>query len=494
MRELLLLLPVLVAGDALAGRWVPLSENISRAVYIDSAAVVRDGAWVRTWVREVYTEEQRSEQVGVYFHSANSLVSYDCTRRTWAPLFKVFYGGDGTELRRVSLDAVEAPALAAPGSLQEGLLERACAIAAQSEEKERAAADGPTRLAVAAVKPTAVSAAPETGKALAVEKTQPATAEDELQPKQTVAQASAELPKSQAGPTTKTQPQSDTNARDAARANASPGSVRPVAEMRPQAGSVGAWPTPYQSRARPARNAKPKVRPPSAPQTAEEVHWSYTGAGAPEHWGKLKAEYSPCASGQRQSPIDLQDGARLELEPIRFDYQPSPLRIVDDGHTVQVNYAEGSSISVAGERYELKQFHFHKPSEERIAGRRFAMVAHLVHANAEGRLAVVAILFEARQQSNPFLRQLWPHLPLEPQREAAPDASINANALLPETRTYFAYVGSLTTPPCTEGVLWMVMKTPLEMSPEQVAVFSKLYSMNARPVQPANGRLIKESM
>jgi carbonic anhydrase len=250
----------------------------------------------------------------------------------------------------------------------------------------------------------------------------------------------------------------------------------------------------YDPRRRSRRTA-PKTPPETAQAPHPEVHWGYSGEGAPQAWGKLKPEYETCAKGQRQSPIDIRDGARLELQPIVFDYQPSPLRIIDNGHTVQVNYAEGSSITVAGERFELKQFHFHKPAEERIDGRAFDMAAHLVHRSLDGRLAVLAVLFEAREQAHPFLRALWPHLPLEPGREVlAKDVTIDVNALLPEVRSYFTYIGSLTTPPCSEGVLWLVLKTPVEVAPEQVAVFGKLYSMNARPLQPAHGRLIKESM
>jgi carbonic anhydrase len=168
---------------------------------------------------------------------------------------------------------------------------------------------------------------------------------------------------------------------------------------------------------------------------------------------------------------------------------------VDNGHTVQVNYAAGSSIQVAGERYELKQFHFHKPSEERVNGRLYDMVAHLVHQSMDGRLAVVAVLFEAGPFQNAFVRALWPHLPLEAGREIAPlEVKIDVNELLPAERTYYTFMGSLTTPPCSEGVLWLVLKNPVPITAEQVGVFGRLYALNARPVQPPHGRLIKESM
>jgi carbonic anhydrase len=161
---------------------------------------------------------------------------------------------------------------------------------------------------------------------------------------------------------------------------------------------------------------------------------------------------------------------------------------------VQVNVDAGRHIVVMGRRYDLKQLHFHKPAEERIDGRSYDMSAHLLHKDVDGRIAMVAVLFEAGEE-NAFLRRLWPYLPLERGREAyLPEVKLELDRLLPESRTYYTYMGSLTTPPCTEGVLWIVMKTPVPISVEQVAVFSRLYPMNARPVQASNGRFIKESM
>ena len=223
-----------------------------------------------------------------------------------------------------------------------------------------------------------------------------------------------------------------------------------------------------------------------------EVDWAYEGAGAPESWAKLKPEYALCAKGTRQSPIDIQGGIRVQLEPVAFDYKAGLARVVDNGHTIQVAVAPGSTIEVMGRRYELQQFHFHRPSEERVDGRRFEMVVHLVHRDAEGRLAVVAVLLE-RGGAQPVVQNVWNHLPLEKGDEAAVRATLDPTGLLPDDRAYYTYMGSLTTPPCSEGVLWMVMKKPVTVSAEQVAIFSRLYPMNARPVQAASGRLIKES-
>lgn len=222
-----------------------------------------------------------------------------------------------------------------------------------------------------------------------------------------------------------------------------------------------------------------------------DVHWAYAGDTGPESWGRLKPEFQQCMLGKRQSPIDIRDGIPVQLDPIQFDYRPSNFRVIDNGHTVQVNVEPGNGITVMGHRYELVQFHFHRPSEERINGRQYEMVAHLVHKDMDGRLAVVAVLMD-QGKSHPLVQQVWNNLPLEKNLEQSALNQIDLTQLLPEQRQYYTYMGSLTTPPCSEGVLWMVMKQPAGVSREQIGVFSKLYPMNARPIQSASGRLIKD--
>lgn len=222
------------------------------------------------------------------------------------------------------------------------------------------------------------------------------------------------------------------------------------------------------------------------------AHWDYEGQGGPQAWGHMKDEFAKCSTGTRQSPIDIRDGIKVQLDPVQFDYKPTAFRVIDNGHTVQVNVDPGNFIEVMGRRYELIQFHFHRPSEERIDGRQFDMVVHLVHRDPEGRLAVVAVLLE-RGSAHAVVQNVWNNLPLEKGEELAARTPIALGDLLPDQRSYYTYMGSLTTPPCSEGVLWMVMKTPVAISAEQLAIFSRLYPMNARPVQSAAGRLIKES-
>lgn len=228
-----------------------------------------------------------------------------------------------------------------------------------------------------------------------------------------------------------------------------------------------------------------------AAQRHASVHWSYEGDGGPENWYRLDPGNSLCGTGQRQSPIDIRDGIKVDLEPIQFDYKPSLFRIVDNGHTVQVEVGEGR-LTITGKTYELVQFHFHKPAEEKINGRGFPMVAHLVHRADDGKLAVVSVLLE-RGEENPLVQTLWNNLPLEKNTEVLPPtATVDLAAFLPKDRNYYTYMGSLTTPPCTEGVLWLVLRQPVQVSQEQINIFSRLYRNNARPIQASWGRLIKE--
>jgi carbonic anhydrase len=196
--------------------------------------------------------------------------------------------------------------------------------------------------------------------------------------------------------------------------------------------------------------------------------------------------------GQRQSPIDIRDGIALDLEPLQIDYKPSSFGVIDTGHTVQVNLAPGNAIEVNGRRYALQQFHFHRPSEARINGRQFEMDVQLVHRDAEGRTAVLAVLLE-RGAAQPVLQTVWNHLPLEKHEENAARMLVDPAQLLPSDGRYYTYMGSLTTPPCSEGVLWLVMQQPLTVSPQQIDIFSRLYPMNARPIQRTAGRMIKQS-
>jgi carbonic anhydrase len=230
-----------------------------------------------------------------------------------------------------------------------------------------------------------------------------------------------------------------------------------------------------------------------AQQPHHTPHWSYEGEEGPAHWGKLDHAYAACAAGRAQSPIDIAGAKPADLPALTVAYQTVPLNILDNGHTIQVNYAPGSTLTVGDKTYTLKQFHFHHPSEEAINGQRADMVAHLVHADPSGKLAVIAILFKTGPAS-PLLDAVWKSIPA--QKGTATNVlgvSLNVKDLLPADLGYYTFGGSLTTPPCSEGVTWFVLKTQATLSAEQLAAFTKRYAMNARPLQPANGRELLET-
>jgi carbonic anhydrase len=230
----------------------------------------------------------------------------------------------------------------------------------------------------------------------------------------------------------------------------------------------------------------------TASQGAE--HWTYSGThSGPAEWGALSPDFVACKVGRHQSPIDIRSAQAADLPAITFHYQPAPLALIDNGHTIQVNYAPGSWIDVDGARYDLVQFHFHKPSEEKIDGKSHAMVAHLVHKNAEGKLAVVAVLLDGGG-ANATIDTVWKNLPKEKEKQVVvPGATVDASALLPKDRGYYTFEGSLTTPPCSEDVKWLVLKEPNKIADAEIAEFGKIYPMNARPTQPTNGRSIQET-
>ena len=219
-------------------------------------------------------------------------------------------------------------------------------------------------------------------------------------------------------------------------------------------------------------------------------HWGYSGARGPSHWGTLGSEFELCGIGRNQSPIDLSGFVQSDLPPIEFNYGTDATEIVNNGHAIQANYADGSSISIGRRVFELKQFHFHSPSENRINGKSFPMEGHLVHADENGNLAVVAVLFEEGPQ-NVAIASLWNQMPRSTGAKYALSSDVNASSLLPANRSYFRFNGSLTTPPCSEGVWWVVMKQPMTLSAEQIALFTDVIGHpNNRPVQPLNARVV----
>lgn len=225
---------------------------------------------------------------------------------------------------------------------------------------------------------------------------------------------------------------------------------------------------------------------------AEAPHWAYEGAHGPAHWSEIEADFKECSLGHTQSPIDIRNAHPDPASPaLKFSYSSQPLRIINNGHTIQINESAGT-LSVGDHVYKLVQFHFHSPSEEHIKGRAYDMVAHLVHKDEAGKLAVVAVLFKQGHE-NKLLNTVFANMPIAAGPEHVVDGTnLNVADLLPTQQGYYHYMGSLTTPPCSEEVSWYVLKQPVELSAAQLKTFHRLYEHNNRPIQPSNGRPIIE--
>ncbi len=231
------------------------------------------------------------------------------------------------------------------------------------------------------------------------------------------------------------------------------------------------------------------------PVYAQETHphWSYGGTGNPTNWGHLEEDFELCGMGRDQSPINIDLTNQLTVEgssSLEFHYQNTPLTVINNGHTIQVNNNSESYITLNGEKYQLIQFHFHTPSEHTLEGIASAMELHFVHKNSAGKLAVVGVMIK-EGKTNPTLETIWENIPSEMETNEVNTITINGNSLLPKNHNFVHYQGSLTTPPCSENVQWNIMLEPIEASPEQIETFMNLYQANSRPVQPLNGRQIE---
>jgi carbonic anhydrase len=240
-------------------------------------------------------------------------------------------------------------------------------------------------------------------------------------------------------------------------------------------------------------------------QQADDAHyvspwrtpWDYSGATGAQHWSALDPDYALCNRGRHQSPIDIGATQQAQLPALRFDYHSAPLRfVINNGHTIRVDYQDppgsGDFLVVGLKRYQLQQLHFHRPSEEYVHGRPYDMVLHLMHRAADGEVAGVAVLLQAGR-ANPTVQQIFAHMPPREGQQALAGVELDPGGMLPVQHGYYLYIGSQTAPPCTEGVKWFVLKTPVEIGTAQISAFATLYPHDVRPLQPLNGRSVQES-
>jgi len=225
---------------------------------------------------------------------------------------------------------------------------------------------------------------------------------------------------------------------------------------------------------------------------AEGAHWSYEGSTGPAKWGEMDDASKVCGLGTQQSPLDIGPTVKSRLQPLDLKWGKSPETIVNNGHTIQLNFAEGSTLKLGDTTYKLLQVHFHRPSEHLVGGKNFPMEAHFVHRADSGALAVVGVLM-ATGGANASFHKIVASMPAKEGPPVKADASINPNGLLPARRSYYRYPGSLTTPPCSEVVEWLLLTNPVRVAEADVASFAKLYPMNARPAQKDNRRYVLQS-
>ncbi|NMG45989.1 carbonic anhydrase [Aromatoleum toluvorans] len=448
----LLAILLLPAGGVRAEQtWDVVVRDRERIVEIDRSSVIQsDGGEKVAWGRIVLSPERAAIEG---FASVKALSRYDCYNRSFFTLKRVYMDDRHVVLREEGgLD--ERPVLAARNSVDERLWQEVCKPPSVSDLKKVARA-------VTAIAEAANADAGATP----------------LVPLRRSAAAPAEAP-----------------ARESARIARQAKGKMPAADAK--AAPVVAQPAVPRSAA-PATTALAALARTPAPPAIEtglpRPDWSYEGERGPDKWASLRPEWATCAQGKRQSPIDPRDGIVVDLEAPRFDYRETGFRIADTGRTLRVHVESGMGVVLRGRRYELEFFEFHRPSDERIGGQASDMVVHFHHRDAAGNIAVVGVPLESGDRPHPLIQTLWNNLPLERGTDYAPSVRIDPASLLPTTFGHYLFMGSLEAPPCTEGVLWAVMKEPLHLSSDQLAIFARLYARNGRPLQPQNGRLILES-
>lgn len=494
--RLLMITSLLVAlplGAAAAPAWQTISSEPGKRIELNRTSLKRDGNNVEAQGRVVLEKELVDARSGAPYRVIEAITRYDCTTRSANTIKRIFKKNENDVVREEDIKGADLPVRT--GTLDDKVLREVCRPpkdgAAEIAQKANEAA-GQLKAANEAMlkKEMAKAEKPEVIKASDTPAGTASIKENAIPSIRPNLKAAMETAKEGTKETAPPAP---------------PAPIAPTPAPAPAAAPAKvAAPKPATVIVHTTQTAAPKPKKPpksegymlelSQLEPAKQhalIHWDYEGAGGPENWSKLDPKNRLCGMGERQSPIDIKDGIKVDLEPIKFNYQPSTFRIIDNGNTVKVEIGE-SSISLTGKTYELVQFHFHRPSEEKVNGQRFDMVAHLVHKADDGQFAILAVLLE-RGTENSFIQTLWNNMPLEKNLPVAPPTTtIDLNTLLPSSRNYYTYMGSLTEPPCSEGVLWLVMKQPVQVSQDQINIFSRLYKNNARPIQPSGGRLIKE--
>lgn len=492
LRTIAIVLACLPWAATAAPSWQNISAESGRRIELDRSTMKREGNSVEAQSRVTLDRDLVDSRTGSSYRIIEAVTRYDCSTRSARTIKRTYKPNEKESLREEDVPGVELPVRS--GTLDDRVLREVCRPPKENQaelvEKANEAASKLKQANEAMLKQEMVKA-PKSGMVKTAD-AKPAAATPSAAP-------AAETP---SAPIPSIRPNLKAAMENAAPAAPGPASAAPSAPEKPAATPTKSINVPVGT-TQTVRNSAPSPRPAPRPVLREAAapapekiklpkgHWEYEGEHGPEHWAKLDPRYRLCGSGTRQSPIDIRDGSKVDQEVIRFDYRPSGFRIVDNGHSVSVGVND-NSFSLTGKTYTLEDIHFHSPAEMLVDGQRFDMAIHLVHRAKDGSLAVVDVMLE-RGTEHPELQLLWNYMPMEKHKpQQPPGVLFNPSRLLPDYRNYYSFMGSLTTPPCTEGVLWLVMKKPVQVSDEQIRMFRRLYQHNARPVQPVGDRLIKD--
>ena len=494
-RTLALLACVAALAPARADDWEKIVGDSGRTVEIDSSGIFDSDSGAKVSWGRVVLNDPEARRAG--YRTIKAMNRYDCLNRSFMTIKRAYLDDDDNLIREETLPA-QTPLAVQRNSIDELIWSKVCklppeTLAAASNRKSRtnkpaetidqvaATANRAARNALALqpvsdsvkaeVAPPPPKATPLPATNTAVNSVPPATPPMLLKPIPMPHHAGADI-----APTISIAPKRV--------------QLSGAAPRRESAPLILPAPAPARAMAAP-KPASPR----SAVAASTAAKWAYTGAEGPESWGKLHPEWKLCSEGERQSPIDLSlsQPILVDLDPVNFDYRPARFVITRTERLLRVKTGEGMSMEVRGQRYALEGFTLHHPAETRINDSTADLEIHFLHSGGKGRIAILAVQFRRGEQSSAPLQTLLNNLPLEQNDSYMPQTMIDLPAFLPKNPAHYLYMGSLSTPPCTEGVLWVLMKEPLTLTPEQYEIISRLHANNARPPQPANARLVLES-
>jgi carbonic anhydrase len=538
LRPVSLVVLMTAAAGVWADDWEKIVGDNGRTVEIDIHSIFNSDNHTKVSWGRVVLGNAETERSG--YHTIKALNRYDCLHRSFVTIKRVYLDSNEDVVREEILPE-QTPTLVRRNSVDERIWRKMCGLTPPSQAKAEDSGNATKRVDTVAAKaeqaartppiahstlarPAPVSVAPPP-KLAPIPAAAPATVE--AAPEKATVNKPPDIPAASVPePAPAAVPPNDGRAgaslpadprRIAARSENAPYPTTPLrAEPTPAAMPMKAPPVPappvaavahaaptMTTRYEPLHAALHTRRP--APRAAPEraalqsapgrEGWSYHGEGGPDFWGRLRPEWKLCSEGTRQSPLDFAASApvAVNLDPVKFDYHSTHFVITDTDTQLRVKVGSGMWMEVRGQRYALEGFMLHHPSETYIDGKAADMSVHFFHRDGEGRVAVLAVQVMRGDPPNALLQTLLNNLPLEKGSSYTPEITLDLGAFLPASPAHFLYLGSLTTPPCAEGVLWVVMKEPVTLSDEQYNIFVRLHASNARPVQPANARLVLES-